>query len=114
LSEDQRSEERKIVYAVVEVTEGYKTYHAVCGNISNGGCMLKVNHVIPSHTLLAIKVYGKDKQGSVIVYDPFQVEVRNSRQNKKDPKIYYSGVQFKQKIKMEHGILQTLYPEKFT
>ena len=114
MPEESRKEERRNIQVVVHVTEGYVSSQTICSDLSGSGCRLRMDHFVTPKSHLRLEIYGKDDQGNLKIYEPIDGLSKWSKPSAKDPAVFFCGVEFTHKIKVEHGVLQALFPEKFS
>ena len=108
---ENRKEKRKDVHVVAELVIGDRTTHAVCNNISESGCRIRLDFYINMKTFVILKLYGIGEDKQMTIYDPINGYVRWTRQSKADPKVFFSGVEFSTTLNENHGVGHILRQE---
>ena len=110
--EMHQRETREQIYALAEFTVEDKTSHAICRDLTLNGCNMRLDFLLNAKSSIILKIYLAGKDKAIIICDPIRGHVQWSRQNKKDPRLCFSGIEFTTTVNENHGIPQLLHPEE--
>lgn len=111
---EEPREARKKVNMVARLFANGREDNVVCCDVSTGGCMLRMGHMVNTKTKVQLSFFApKGKEGVLEQYEVVVATIRWCRPSKNENKLFFAGVQFNHDIKESHGILQILFPERF-
>lgn len=111
---ERRSEPRREVCVVAELIMHEKVERVVVGELSMGGCTLRLGRPLNVGTRIVFRLFGdQGNQAGLEPYGVISATVRRYRQSMSDPSVHYASVKFNHPARADQGVARILYPERF-